>query len=89
MAADGVETGDTRREAEARIQAVRAVAEGPARTRADFAAVLHVWWEEYGPQLLPEDQAPAPADDALDPACLFVARAWRAATGRTGWPRTV
>ena len=89
-AADGIEVGDTRAETEARMRAVRAVAEGSAATPADFAAVLHVWWEEHGPLMRPETLPSDPdALDASDPACAFVARAWRAAAGRDGWPRVV
>ncbi|KIT15569.1 hypothetical protein [Jannaschia aquimarina] len=59
----------------------------PPRCTDDLAALLHIWWDEYG-LYLRDDDLDLP-DEAHDPAPLFIARMWRAATGLDGWPRQI
>ena len=59
----------------------------PPKCMADLAALLHIWSDEYGP-CFTEDELQLP-DEAHDPASLFIARMWRAATGLDGWPRQI
>ena len=75
-------------EVTARLREARDAASGmPPRCMADLAALLQIWWDEYGPYLT-EDDLDLP-DEAHDPAPLFIARMWRAATGLDGWPRQI
>ena len=68
-------------------QAREAASKAPPRCPDDLAALLHIWWDEYGPYLTEDDLDLA--DEAHDPAPLFIARMWRAATGLDGWPRRI